>query len=60
LWVGGAGVIALLIWLAVATLPDDRLHVAFLDVGQGDAIPVTSPDGRQLLIDGGPAPTDLN
>ena len=60
LWVGGAGVIALLVWLAVATLPDGRLHVAFLDVGQGDAILVTSPDGRQLLIDGGPSATDLN
>jgi competence protein ComEC len=60
LWVGGAGVIALLAWLAVLALPDGRLHVAFLDVGQGDAILVTTPDGRQLLIDGGPAPTDLN
>ncbi len=60
LWVGGAGVVALLAWLAVATLPDGRLHVAFLDVGQGDAILVTTPDGRQLLIDGGPSATDLN
>jgi competence protein ComEC len=60
LWVGGAGVIALLVWLAVAALPDGRLHVAFLDVRQGDAILVTTPDGRQLLIDGGPSATDLN
>jgi len=60
LWVGGAGIVALLVWLAVATLPDGRLHVAFLDVGQGDAILVTTPDGRQLLIDGGPSATDLN
>ena len=34
LWVSGAGMFALLVWLAVATLPDSRLHVAFLDVGQ--------------------------
>ena len=60
LWVGGAGVVALLVWLAVASLPDGRLHVAFLDVGQGDAILVTTPDGRQLLIDGCPSATDLN
>lgn len=60
LWVGGTGVMALLVWLAVAALPDGRLHVAFLDVGQGDAILVTSPDGRHLLIDGGPAATNLN
>jgi competence protein ComEC len=60
LWVGGAGVSALLVWLAVLSLPDGRLHVAFLDVGQGDAILITTPDGRQILIDGGPSPTDLS
>lgn len=33
---------------------DGFLTVAFLDVGQGDAIFVETPDGVQLLIDGGP------
>ena len=33
---------------------DGRLHVYFLDVGQGDAIFVKTPNGRQALIDGGP------
>jgi competence protein ComEC len=33
--------------------PDGRLHIAFLDVGQGDAALVTMPDGTTLLIDGG-------
>ena len=58
-WLGGMGVIALLTWLTVLNLPDGRLHVAFLDVGQGDAVLITLPDGRQLLIDGGPSGTDL-
>ena len=60
LWLGGAGVVVLLIWLAVWTQPDGRLHVAFLDVGQGDAILITTPGGKQILIDGGPSATALN
>lgn len=59
LWVGGASVGALLVWLAVLSLPDGRLHVAVLDVGQGDAILITTPEGRQILIDGGPTASDL-
>jgi competence protein ComEC len=33
--------------------PDGRLHIDFLDVGQGDAALVTFPDGQTLLVDGG-------
>ncbi|GAB4275182.1 MAG: DNA internalization-related competence protein ComEC/Rec2 [Candidatus Promineifilaceae bacterium] len=40
--------------------PDGRLHVAFLDVGQGDATLITTPDGRQILVDGGLFPSLLN
>ena len=38
--------------------PHDRLGVAFLDVGQGDAIFIQTPNGRQLLIDGGRYPSE--
>ena len=39
--------------------PDGRMHVVFLDVGQGDAIFVETPSGRQVLIDGGPSDSVL-
>ena len=35
---------------------DDRLHVMFFDVGQGDAIFIETPDGRQVVVDGGSDP----
>lgn len=39
-----------------ATRADGLLHVHVLDVGQGDAILVVTPEGRQVLVDGGPEP----
>lgn len=56
---GGLSLVAILVWSAAHNLPDGRLHVAFLDVGQGDAIFITTPNGRQVLIDGGPSSTQL-
>jgi competence protein ComEC len=54
----GAGiVIALLAGIWAWNQPDDKLHVTFLDVGQGDAIFIESPDGRQILVDGGRNPS---
>ncbi|MSU56156.1 MAG: MBL fold metallo-hydrolase [Candidatus Taylorbacteria bacterium] len=53
-------VITLLIWYAA--LAEDRvgkLTVAFLNIGQGDAIFIESPTGTQMLIDGGPGPIVL-
>ena len=38
----------------LANSGDGLLTVAFLDVGQGDAIFIEAPDGVQMLIDGGP------
>ncbi len=51
---GALALTAALIWGAVATLPDGRLHVYVLDVGQGDALLIQSPEGHWALIDGGP------
>jgi competence protein ComEC len=53
--IGILGLIFLITWLSGR--PDGRLHVAFLDIGQGDAILIQSPSGQQLLIDGGRYPS---
>lgn len=57
--VAGLALAVILIWIAAISLPDGKLHVVFFDVGQGDAIFIQTPQGRQVLIDGGPDPTAL-
>jgi competence protein ComEC len=59
LLLGAATVLLVLAFSAWQSLPDGRLHVVFLDVGQGDAIFIQTPSGRQVLIDGGPSETVL-
>ena len=48
-------VIAILTTLTTFNMPDDKLHVSFLDVGQGDAILIQTPDHQDILVDGGPS-----
>ncbi|MEK9201799.1 MAG: hypothetical protein AAB944_02400, partial [Patescibacteria group bacterium] len=42
-----------LIWYAVYGEEKGHLTVAFLNIGQGDAIFIEAPNGNQMLIDGG-------
>jgi len=55
--VGGAVIAAggLLLFIAAVETPDETMRVAFLDVGQGDAVFIEAPNGRQMVIDGGPS-----
>ncbi len=46
--------ITILVSAVIAARPDDRLHVSFLNVGQGDAI-LIQKGSQQILIDGGPS-----
>ncbi len=50
---------AILVAYTAATLPDDKLRVSFLDVGQGDAI-LIQKGCTQILIDGGPSPRTIS
>jgi competence protein ComEC len=46
----------ILVWTAISMLPDGRLHISILDVGQGESILIRTPDGQNILIDSGPDP----
>ena len=50
---------ATLVWALALTQPDGRLHLYFLNIGQGDGILLQTPSGRQVLIDGGADPQRL-
>lgn len=49
-------VIAVSLWVKILSVvpATSDLKVAFLSVGQGDAIYIEAPNGRQMIIDGGP------
>jgi competence protein ComEC len=49
----------LLVWRAAATVPDQYLHITFLDVGSADAVLIKTPTGKHVLINGGPSVTTL-
>ena len=50
---GAASALAGVLWLSALSDSDDRLRVHFIDVGQGDATLLVTPEGRSVLIDTG-------
>lgn len=58
-WAGAGALAHLAVALAIAAWPmarpaDGRLRLAVLDVGQGDAVVLETPDGRTVVVDAGP------
>ncbi|PKL36553.1 hypothetical protein CVV38_01475 [Candidatus Peregrinibacteria bacterium HGW-Peregrinibacteria-1] len=49
--------LAIILVALLSQLPDNRLHVYFLDIGQGDSIFIKTPNNHHILIDGGPDST---
>jgi len=54
--VAGAAVV---VWWGAFSQDSDRLQVTVLNVGQGDAILIETPDGHNILVDGGPSGSTL-
>jgi len=51
--------LAALVWWGVLSPDTQRLQLTVLDVGQGDAILIETPQGHRILVDGGPSGAGL-
>jgi competence protein ComEC len=50
----------IMIWRASATTGDGQLHITFLEAGSADAVLIQTPEGRNLLINGGESASKLS
>ncbi|MBI5951846.1 MAG: ComEC/Rec2 family competence protein [Chloroflexi bacterium] len=50
----------IMIWRATATTGDGQLHITFLEAGSADAVLIQTPDGRNVLINGGESASKLS
>ena len=53
---GAAAALMGAVWVAALTPSGGLLHLHVLDVGQGDALLIVTPDKSTALVDGGPDP----
>lgn len=53
-FISGIATGLILLFTFLATLPDGKLHIFFCNVGQGDGAYIKLPDGRDMVVDGGP------
>ncbi len=50
----------IVLWRATASTGDGQLHITFLDVGSANAVLIQTPEGRNVLINGGPSTSKLS
>jgi len=50
----------LIFWRAAGTAGDNQFHITFFEVGSADAVLIQTPEGRNILINGGPSTTELS
>lgn len=50
---------SVLVWRSTATAGDGQMHITFLNAGSADAVLVQTPEGRNILINGGESTSEL-
>jgi len=50
----------MLVWTAASQSGDGRFHVTFLDAGSANAVLIQTPEGRNILVNGGSSTSDLS
>ena len=53
-------VCVIVVWRASATTGDGQLHITFLEVGSADAVLIQTPEGGNVLINGGQSTSELS
>ena len=48
------------LWRSASTAGDGQFHITFLEVGSADAILIQTPEGRNILINGGASTSELS
>jgi hypothetical protein len=60
----GLAILAVLVWREAFAAPDSKLHLWVLDVSRGslsgEGLLIQTPEGRHLLINGGPSASRLS
>jgi hypothetical protein len=56
----GLALCSVVVWRAVQTAPDGKLHLNVLDVPDGPAVLIQSPDGARVLLNGSSSASQLS